>query len=584
MTDRNPPPSLDDVHRLLDSSRPREASRLLEAMLEVRPDAANLHRMYAIVLQMDSRPGEAVHAMQRAVVLDPGNAALRLELGQALAAIGEAGAAIESFRASTSLDPGSARAWHLLGASLYGARRDYEARAALRRAHALSPDDPGVLRGLAEAEYATENHARAIDLFERLAEDGPPRDPGLFLRLSQCHRHSGDPGRALTHVQYGIGLFPDAASLWLELGWVHESLGEAAEALAAHLRAHALRPDWADPLAAALLLDDARPLVAKAEALLTSRQPPAAEQAFLHYALGKRADLAGCHDEAADHWQAANRLRREVDGAFSRDELASQVDAAITFLTAGRLAEQGGRGCRDERPLFVVGMPRSGTTLVEQILSAHPSIHGCGERVDIVGIAQDIPLETGLRWPQGVARIDAGWLQERAWQYLQAVGRGAAGQCLRLVDKQPYNFLHLGLIALLFPAARVVWCRRDPFDVALSIFSENFSPSATYATDLSDIAFVIRQQERLMRHWQAVLPLPLLEMDYGHLVGSPEPQMRRLVEFAGLPWSPQCLDFHHSRRPVQTPSRWQVRQPIHSRAVGRWRNYAQWFPEVTSPP
>ena len=164
------------------------------------------------------------------------------------------------------------------------------------------------------------------------------------------------------------------------------------------------------------------------------------------------------------------------------------------------------------------------------------------------------------------------------------VGRGASGHCLRLVDKQPYNFLHLGLIALLFPSARVVWCRRDPFDVALSIFSESFAPSATYATDLSDIAFVIRQQERLMRHWQAVPPLPVLEMHYEDLVGNPEPHMRRLVDFAGLPWSDQCLDFHQSRRPVQTPSRWQVRQPIHPRSVGRWRNYAQWFPQATLPP
>ena len=516
--------------------------------------------------------------------LDAANAARHLALGQALAAKGEVGPAIESLRASTALDPGSATAWHLLGACLYQARRDHEARAAFRRAHALSPDDAAVVRGLAEAEYATENHAGAIELFERLAGGGSPQDPGVFLRLSQCHRRNGDPARALAMVQGGTGLFPDAASLWLELGWVHEALGDAGQALAAHLRAHALRPDWADPLAAALLLDDSRPLAAKAEALLASRALPRVEQAYLHHALGKRADLAGGYVEAAHHWQAANRLRREVDGAFPRDELACEVDAAITFLTAGRLAESGGRGCPNERPLFVVGMPRSGTTLVEQILSAHPSVQGCGERVDIVGIAQDIALDTGLRWPQDVARIEAGWLHERALQYLQAVGRGAEGHCLRLVDKQPYNFLHLGLIALLFPSARVVWCRRDPFDVALSIYSENFSSSATYATDLSDIAFVIGQQERLMRHWQAVLPLPVMEMHYEDLVGSPEPNMRRLVEFAGLPWSDQCLDFHQSRRPVQTPSRWQVRQPIHPRSVGRWRNYASWFPQATLPP
>lgn len=582
MTSRPSIPSLDDVQRLLDASRPHEASRLLAALLEVHPDSAALHRMQAMVLQRDARPADAVGAMRRAVAIDPANAVLRLELGQVLAAAGDVDAAIESFLAATSLDPGLARAWHLLGALFYAARRDHEARGALRRAFALSPDDPAVVRGLAEAEYATENHDGAIELFQRLAGDGSPRDPGVFLRLAQCHRRSGDPLRALAIVEDGIALFPDDASLWLERGWAQEALGDAGQALAAHRRALALRPGWADPLAAAMLLDGSGELVAKAQAQLTSAGLPRAEQAFLHHALGKRADLAGDHGKAAGHWQAANRLRREVDGAFPREALAAQVDAAIAHLTAERIAERGGHGCADERPLFVVGMPRSGTTLVEQILSAHPSVHGCGELTGIVGIAQDMPEETGLRWPHDVARMDGAWLRERASRYLLAAGRRAAGPCLRLVDKQPYNFLNLGLIALLFPLARVVWCRRDPFDLALSIYSESFSPSATYATDLSDIAFVIGQQERLMRHWQAVLPLPVLELPYEDLVASPEPHMRRLVEFAGLPWSPQCLDFHQSKRPVQTPSRWQVRQPIHPRSVGRWRHYARWF-STTDP-
>lgn len=522
-------------------------------------------------------PDNAIAAMRRALDREPASAVRHLALGQALAAAGRVEEAVASLRRATELDPGLAEAWHLLGASLYGARRDREAQQAFRRAHALRPEDPRMVRGLAEADYANEDFGDAVVGFERLAAAGSPCDPGVFLRLSQCRRRSGDTDRALAEVQAGIARFPEAAPLWLELGWVQEALGDARQALAAHLRAHALKPGWADPLAAALLLEDTASRVAEAQALLASGRLPRAEQAYLHHALGKCADRAGDVLGAANHWQAANRLRREVDGPFARDELAVQVGALIACVTAGALAAPAGHGCPDERPLFVVGMPRSGTTLVEQILSAHPSVHGCGELVGIAGIARDIPADTGLRWPQDVARLEAGWLRERAARYLRSAGRGAAGHALRLVDKQPYNFLHLGLIARLFPAARVVWCRRDPFDVALSIFSENFASSATYATDLSDIAFVIAQQERLMRHWQAVLPLPVLELDYEELVGSPELHMRRLVAFAGLPWSDQCLDFHLNRRAVQTPSRWQVRQPIHPRSVGRWRHYPQWF-------
>ena len=223
MTSRPSIPSLDDVQRLLDASRPHEASRLLAALLEVHPDSAALHRMQAMVLQRDARPADAVGAMRRAVAIDPANAVLRLELGQVLAAAGDVDAAIESFLAATSLDPGLARGWHLLGALFYAARRDHEARGALRRAFALSPDDPAVVRGLAEAEYATENHDGAIELFQRLAGDGSPRDPGVFLRLAQCHRRSGDPLRALAIVEDGIALFPDDASLWLERGWAQEA-------------------------------------------------------------------------------------------------------------------------------------------------------------------------------------------------------------------------------------------------------------------------------------------------------------------------------------------------------------------------
>ena len=150
----------------------------------------------------------------------------------------------------------------------------------------------------------------------------------------------------------------------------------------------------------------------------------------------------------------------------------------------------------------------------------------------------------------------------------------------RVVDKQPYNFLHVGLLAMLFADARIIWCRRDPRDIALSIFSESFAPASTFATDLDDIRFVIEDQERLMRHWQAVSPLPILEMPYEAVVADAEGHARRLIEFAGLPWDDACLAFHDSKRPVQTLSRWQVRQPVHNRSVGRWRNYPQWFGET----
>lgn len=224
--------------------------------------------------------------------------------------------------------------------------------------------------------------------------------------------------------------------------------------------------------------------------------------------------------------------------------------------------------------MFIVGMPRSGTTLVEQILSAHPQVHGCGERAGIAQIAGEIARIPQLRWPADAALLDPAWCRQRAAAYLEGAGDACAA---RVVDKQPYNFLHVGLLGLLFARARIVWCRRDPRDIALSIYSESLSPASAFATDLDDIRLVIEGQERLMRHWQAVSALPILEVAYEDVVADVETSARRLVAFSGLDWDDVCLSFHLSARPVQTLSRWQVRQPMHARSVGRWRHYPQWF-------
>ena len=155
-----------------------------------------------------------------------------------------------------------------------------------------------------------------------------------------------------------------------------------------------------------------------------------------------------------------------------------------------------------------------------------------------------------------------------------AATRNAPADARCLVDKAPLNFFHLGLVARMFPRARVVWCRRDPRDIAVSVYAENFALDERLATDLGDIGHYINLQTRLMRHWQAESPLPVMELVYEELAADPEPSARRLVEFAGLDWDPGCLEFHRSERGVQTPSRWQVRQPIYTRSIGRWHSHA----------
>lgn len=574
---------LAQVYALLQQSRLLEAEQALTLLAQQAPQEPALHRARAVAAQMGGRVDAAIDAMRTAVELAPDAAALRMELGQLFASAVRIDEAIAAFQQAATLQPDLVEAWYFMGMTLYGARRDAEALPALARANALAPDQPQILRAYAETEYGLEHHAEALALYERIAASGHVDDPGLPLRLSQCRRRLGEPQAALTVVNAAIERFPNDAPLWMELGWVAEDLGDAAQAQDAYARAHALQPAWGDPLAASIALlrtkapDD---LVRDAEALLVQGKLSELEQAYLHYVLGKRDDAGGAYADAARHWSAANALRRRVDGGFDRDEYSAKIDAAIGTFTSELLQSRNADALHDERPVFVLGMPRSGTTLVEQILAAHPQVHGCGELTGIVAIAQEAFEGTGLRWPQDAARFDAAWLRRRAVDYLRAAAKPAHDDTKRLIDKQPYNFLHVGLIAMLFADARIVWCRRDPRDVALSIFSESFSPLSSYATDLDDIRFFIEGQERLMRHWQSVSPLPIIEVHYEDVVADTEAQARRLIDFAGLPWDAACLAFHSSGRSVQTLSRWQVRQPVHSRSVGRWRNYPQWFSEA----
>lgn len=575
-----PAPSLQRLYECMRRGQPLEAARILETLLREYHGEAAVHRAQAVWAQATGQPELALQAMRRAVALAPEAAELQFELGQVLASGGHAEDAIAAFGRATALRPDFVDAWYLLGMSLYGVRRDADALPALRRAHALAPEHPQILRALAETEYALEHHAEALALYERLAPSPQAADAGLCLRLSQCRRRLGAPAEALALLDIALPRFPDEALLWQELGWVQEDLGAADAARAAYARAQALRPDWADPLGSAIALDRAaapQDAVTRAEAMADAPSLPEPQRAFLHHVLGKRRDALGDHPAAARHWREANRLRRALDGGFDRAAFSAQVDALIAAFTPESIDALRAHAMPDPRPVFVVGMPRSGTTLVEQILAAHPQGHGCGELTGIVAIADGTAAATGLRWPQDATRLDGDWLRQRARAYLAIAARGAPADAARLVDKQPYNFLHLGLIAMLFSGARAVWCRRDPRDIALSIYSESFAPSATYATDLDDIAFVIGEQERLMRHWQALAPLPILEFVYEDVVTDTEARIRALVAFADLPWDDRCLRFHESGRSVQTLSRWQVRQPVHPRSVGRWRNYPEWF-------
>ncbi|HEY2037178.1 MAG TPA: sulfotransferase [Steroidobacteraceae bacterium] len=298
---------------------------------------------------------------------------------------------------------------------------------------------------------------------------------------------------------------------------------------------------------------------------------PAVDESRLRFAMGKYFDDLGNFSRAFEQYKRGNELYKLVAAPYARDERTKFVDDMIRAYTQQRLARPL-EGIRESaKPVFVTGMMRSGTSLVEQIIASHSKAAGAGE-LDFWGNA--------ARQHERIVRYEvanpalAGRLADA---YLQTLSRYSA-EALRVVDKSTFNSDHLGLIHMALPQARIIYLRRDPVDTCLSCYFQNFANVASFTMDLSDLAHYYREHHRLIMHWRSTLPAGvLLEVPYAELVADPEAWSRRIIEFIGLEWEPRCLEFQQTKRAVVTASHWQVRQRVYSRSVGRWRNYEKYI-------
>ena len=501
-------------------------------------------------------------------------------LGLACLEAGELVRAVSCFRQVARLAPGFADGWVNLGVAQYRAGEIGAARQAMQRA---LDTDPG-------------NVAAAANL-------------GSFMRLTG----EDEAGEAL--LRDVLARRPDAAACRVNLAAALLQEDRAGEALAlldgAEPHGTALRQHWQLQKALALIklsrLEAARtelerlgpvlpalaPLLHWRRALLAaacgdagaSRHQAGLMAAALdvapamlpehrimaHYDLAKLRAQFGEHDLAFAHWRAGHTLLRGAQ-PFSRTRFAAFVDATMASFDAARMA--GGRaGNRDATPVFVVGMPRSGTTLLEQILSAHPQVHGAGERVALAAEADRLGgTQESSSGPRRIAALGAAALDAAASRYLREL-HGLAPDASRIVDKMPCNFRHLGLVGLMLPGARIISCVRDPRDIGLSIFTYRFYGQHAYAHDLSDLGWYIAQQRRLMAHWQAVLPNPVLSVKLAVWIEDFSRTLRRVLTFLDLPYDAACEHSHESKRRVRTVSRAQVMEPINGRGLDRWKIY-----------
>jgi tetratricopeptide (TPR) repeat protein len=446
-----------------------------------------------------------------------------------------------------------------------------------------SPSQPDALNLLGVLANQVGKPEVAIDLIGKAIAQ-LPNEPDFHGNLAAALQFVDRVPEAIWHFRESIRLNPRAVNQYIFLSEALQQQGCLDDALA--LVVEALRLDPNSALAYSTLGDLAdHGCYNLTEAdiqhmldLLGANPLSAQDASLLNFALAAHWERAGHHDEAFACYHRANELKQQVyrqaNQAFDRDKHHDLIDSLIATFTPGFLERTGTFGIDSEVPVFVVGMVRSGTTLVEQILASHPQIHGAGERKEIDQLATTLHEHVlgSEAYPACLERLDPGAGRSLAYGYLQRLAR-RAGTASRIIDKMPQNYLHLGLIALLFPRAHIIHCQRDPMDVCASAYFQNFK-WVPHTASLEDIACYHREYSRLMAHWRRVLPMPIHEAIYEDLVSNPEAVSRNLVAACGLGWDDRCLTFYRTERIVQTASKLQVRRPIYRNSVGRSKAFA----------
>jgi Flp pilus assembly protein TadD len=550
-------------------------------------DALARLRDFSAALRRGDAQG-ALEAARDACLVEPNRAEAHYAFGQAWMAAGKPTRAEQAFAVAVKLRPSFADAWINFGLARYSQGAVEDAKAAFVRALQAQPGHPAATSNLAALLRLTGGYEAAEKLLrDALARN--PRDAGARLNLVAEALSEERPADALALLNAVDPPTDDiaAARNWhLQRAQALIALGRPDKARTALGEFDALGPAppelkplrlWRDVLLALAenRREDARAAVQAMEGALDAMGPAAVleHKIMARYDLAKFWSREGDDAKAFAQWRAGHAQLKLIQ-PFSREAARAYDDAAIATFTPQRFAEGPRARNDDPAPLFIVGMPRSGTTLAEQILGAHPLAQGAGERSALGRLAWRLG---GGESPEAVARIaalDQKALDTEAEAYLKELHALAPGKS-RVVDKMPGNYLYVWLIALLFPKTRIIHCVRDPRDIGFSIFTFRFYGEHGYAHDLSDLGWMISEQHRLMAHWKAVSPVPILTLRLDDWVKNFDATLKRVLDFVDLPPDPACARFYEGDRPVRTVSRSQVRQPVNARGLGRWRPYAQ---------
>jgi tetratricopeptide (TPR) repeat protein len=588
-----------------------EAIEAQRKLLESHPDDAEIHLELGAALEAIGRLDDAIAAYSKATALKPDFAEAHYGLGNALSAKGLIEEALAAYHRAVKYKGDLAEAYNRIGTLLRRIGRNDQAYSAYLAAIRLKPDFALAYFNLGQAYQAAGRPEKALSAYREALRIEPDHaeilahmavvlaDLRRFNEAMSCHAQLAArmPDACVTHevmgrimllqhdgaaaadqFQRAVAVNPNRDTVWHGLGTALQSQGKFDEAAKCFRRMLELGSHAGIGAVYSNLFNTGSAVAGQAEietlkAIVRDPNMPTIGRVDAGFALGKALDDSGCYDEAFANYAEANslvkQLRASIGDRYDPGAAQRLCDQIIDVFTPKYFEQRRGWGEPSELPVFIVGMPRSGTTLVQQIAGSHSRVHGAGELSDIADIANALG---GTDVKSAALGRNADSVKSAAQRQLERL-HALSSNPLRVIDKMPRNVYRLGLIALLFPSARVIFCRREARDTCLSCFFQWFASGNTFSFDLAHCGHEYRATERLMNHWRHALPLAMLEVQYEELVADLEGQSRRLIDFLGLPWEPACLEFYRNPATILTLSSWQVRQPIYQGSVGRWRHY-----------
>ncbi|HLH97364.1 MAG TPA: tetratricopeptide repeat protein [Xanthobacteraceae bacterium] len=569
---------------LADQGNPLDAIACFQRALALKPNFAEAHYNHALALEKEDRLDDAAREYERAVALKPDFHDAYYNLGNVRKKQNRLDDAAKQYERALALKPELHAACYNLGNVRKEQERLDDAAIQYRRALALKPDYAEAYDGLGTALLLQGRADEALACFEGALALKPDFTVALSNR-GMALRSLNRPAEALASYERALALDPDFVDALVNRGIMLRDLNRPLDALASYEKALAINPRSA---VAYFNLADSTEFVQgdrhlAAMQALVHENLSSADSSMLYFALGKAYADLNDHARAFEHWLQGNALKRSRI-VYDEARTIAEFERIKAVFTPALIKEKEGHGDPSAVPIFVLGMPRSGSTLVEQILASHPLVHGAGE---LRAFGEALSALNGpdgnlLPYPEFIPAADDALLRQIGARYVSEL-RKHSPTAAHVTDKMPTNFYFAGMIHLALPNARIIHTVRDPVDTCISCFSKLFGHGHDYNYDLAELGRYYRRYLALMAHWQRVLPQGrILDVRYEDVVADLEGQARRILAHCGLPWDPQCLSFYQSPRPVMTASASQVRQPIYSSAIGRRHRYERFIAPLLS--